>query len=82
MSLTDAAAVLDALDDGQIPALDQAVRGLQALNPLIRPGCEPALRDAAATLEVLVATGATIGLSLSAQPHAKAMADAVRRVIV
>ena len=82
MSLLDAANVLDELNDGRIPELDQAVRGLLALDPLLlHGGCEQALHDAAATLELLVATGGTIGLYVSARLRVGAMADAVRRAI-
>ena len=83
MSFPDAAHVLDELDSGRIPDLGQALRSLQALDPLLlRGGCEPELHDAAATLELLVATGGTVDLLTAARTRAKAMADAVRRVIV
>jgi len=82
MTLLDAAQVLDQLDAGQTPDLAQAARGLEALDPLLlRGGYEQALHEASATLELLVATGGTIGLYVSARNRAKTMADAVRRAI-
>ena len=82
MSLLNAALVLDDLNAGRIPDIEQAVRGLHALDPfLLQGGAEQALHDAAATLELLIATGGTVGLYVSARLRAGAMADAVRRVM-
>lgn len=82
MSLADAANVLDQLATGQVPDPVQAVRGLHALDPLLlKGGFDQDLHDAAATLELLVATGGTANLFTAARARAGAMADAVRRAI-
>ena len=61
MSLLDAAYALDELAAGRFPDPDRTLRGLLALDPLLlASGREQALHDAAATLELLVATGGTV----------------------
>ena len=82
MSLLDAAYALDELAAGRFPDPDRTLRGLLALDPLLlASGREQALHDAAATLELLVATGGTVSLFAAARTRAGAMADAVRRAI-
>ena len=82
MTLLDAAYALDELAAGRMPDLERAVQGLLALDPLLLSGGhEQAMHDAAATLELLVATGGTVSLFATGGERAGTMADAVRRVI-
>jgi hypothetical protein len=82
MTLLDAANALDEVAAGRAPDPMQVVRGLHALDPLLeRAGCEEILREAAATLELIVANGASNGLSSAARLRARAMASAVRRAM-
>lgn len=82
MSLIDAVHSLDELAAGRVPDLDRALQGLLSLDPLLLcSGREQALHDAAATLELLVATGGTVSLFVSTRDRTGVMADAVRRVI-
>ena len=82
MSLTDAAYALDELAAGRTPAQSRAVRGLHALDELIlQGGCEQALRDAAATLELYVATGGVISIFAGARSRAAEMAVAIRQFL-
>lgn len=82
MTLLDAAYALDELATGRVPDLERALKGLLSLDPLLLSGGhEQALHDAAATLELLVATGGTVSLFATRGDRAGAMADAVRRVI-
>lgn len=79
MSLADAAHVLDQLATGEVPDRTQAVRGLHALDPvLLKDGVAQEVHDAAATLELLVATGRTFS---AARARAPGMAEAVRRAM-
>ena len=82
MSLADAAFCLDELAAGRVPDMEQALQGLLSLDPLILGAkCEHALMDAAATLELLVATGGTVDLFTSGRTRAIEMAAAVRRAM-
>ncbi len=82
MSLADAAYALDELAGGRVSDQTRAMRGLAALHTLpLQDRCEPALRDAAATLELFVATGGMVSTFAEARARAKSMAAAVRRVI-
>jgi hypothetical protein len=57
------------------------VLGLQALDPLLLQGNrEQALHDAAATLELFIATGGMVSIFADARVRAAAMAAALRRV--
>lgn len=57
--------------------------GLEVLDPLLlQGGREQALFDAAATLELFVATGGTVSMLAEARRRAAEMADAVRRVML
>ncbi len=82
MSLADAAYALDELAGGRIPDQIRAMRGLEALDPLLlQGGRDQALHDAAATLELFVATGGTASMLAEARARAGEMAAAVRQVM-
>lgn len=82
MSLANAAYALDELANGRIPDQDCALRGLEALDSLLlQGGRDQALHDAAAFLELLVATGGTASMPTEARQRAAEMADAVRQVM-
>ena len=82
MSLADAAHALEELAAGRTPSQSRAVRGLHALDELVLKGhCERALRDAAATLELYVATGGVISIFAGARARAGVMAAAIRRAM-
>ncbi len=81
MTLANAVYALEELSQGRIPDPSRASRGLKALDPfLLEPGCEQDLHDAAALLELLVATG-TASILAVARSRAAAMAAAVRRLM-
>ncbi|MDQ2733533.1 MAG: hypothetical protein M3Y55_00770 [Pseudomonadota bacterium] len=81
MTLANAVYALEELSQGRIPDSNRALRGMKALDPfLLKPGCAQDLHDAAAILELLVATS-TASISASARSRAAAMAVAVRRLI-
>ena len=82
MGLEDAVYALDELAAGRVIDLGRAMQGLLAVDLLLLAGGrEQALHDAAATLELLVATGGTVSLFVSARARASLMAAAVRRAI-
>ena len=82
MTLLDAAYALDELAANKMPDLERALQGLLSLDPLLlSDGHEQVIHDAAATLELLVATGGSVSLFVAGGSRARAMADAVRRVI-
>ena len=82
MSLDDAAYALDELAAGRTPVQSRAVFGLHALNRLILAGDrEQALRDAAATLELHIATRGRISIFAGARSRAAEMAAAIRQYL-
>ena len=82
MTLLDAAYALDQLAAGQIPELEATLRGLLSLDLLLlEVNCEQDIRDASATLELLVAGVTPNFLTAGGRDRAKAMADAVRKAI-
>ncbi len=82
MPLIDAATCLDDLANGRLPNHEHAMRGVDALDVLLLRGrYEPDLHEAAATLELIVATDGLMGAFAHVRPRAAAMAAAVRRAI-
>ena len=82
MSLADAAESLDDLASGRQPSQQCVLLGLASLDAVLsRGGCEHALKDAAATLELFVATGGVVSNFADARARYGLMAAAVRRVM-
>lgn len=82
MTLEDAAYALDELAASRAPDPDRTIARASFLGSLVTCcGREQALHDAAATLQLLVATGGTVDMFATARTRAGAMADAIRRVI-
>jgi len=82
MSLADAAKALDDLASGQLPSQKNVLLGLNALDTvLLQGGCEQALSDAAAALELFVAAGGMASRSAEGRARYGLMAAAVRRAM-
>ena len=80
MCLADAADALDELADGRRPDGKCAMRGLEALNALLPTSGEPDLSEAAAVLDVFLATG-MITFGVRGKSRKRALAAAVRRAL-
>ena len=82
MTLDNAVYALEELAGGRRPDQSRALRGLNALDPiLLRSGCAEEVYEAAALLELLVATGGTAEMLRVYRARAAAMAAAVRHFI-
>ena len=82
MSLADAAKALDNLASGHTPKQKLVLLGLNSLDTvLLQGGCEQALHDAAAALEVFVASGGVSNRSADGRARYGVLAAAVRRAI-
>ena len=82
MTLDNAVYALEELAAGRIPDQYRALRGLNALDPiLLRSGCEQDVYEAAELLELLVATGGNAEMLREYRTRAAAMAAAVRHFI-
>ncbi len=82
MSLADAAHALDELAAGQTPDPALAMRGLEAIDPLLlQGGRDQALRDAADLLELVVVRDGSLVTLAETRDRAAVMANAVRQVM-
>ncbi len=82
MSLADAAHALDELAAGQIPDQALAMRGLEAIDPLLlQGGREQSLHDAADLLKLIVVRDGSLVTLAETRARAAAMANAVRQVM-
>ena len=80
MSLLDAAESLDHMASGRLPTSKRVLLGLNSLDTmLLQGGCEQALHDAAAALELFVAAGGLAHKSAEARSRYGLLAAAVRR---
>ena len=77
MTFLDAARALDDLASGRMPSQKSVLLGLNSLDTvLLRGGGEQLLHDAAATLELFVATGGVVSNSGDARARYALMAAA------
>ncbi len=82
MSLADAAKALDNLASGHLPKQKMVLLGLSSLDTvLLQGGCEQALHDAAAALELFVAAGGMANRSAQGRARYGVLAAAVRRAM-
>ena len=80
MDLTDAVYALDELAAGRPPDEARTARGLQALDALLSERNDADLHEAAALLEVFVATR-SLGTGEESLARTRQLADAVRRAM-
>ena len=80
MDLTDVVYALDELAAGRSADEARTVGGLQALEALLSERSDADLHEAAALLEVFVATG-SIGAGEESLARTRYLADAVRRAM-
>ena len=82
MTFLDAASALDDLASGRMPSQKSVLLGLNSLDSaLLQDGGEQSLHDAAATLELFVATGGVVSNFVDARARYALMAEAVRRAM-
>jgi len=82
MTLLDAAQALDNLASGRLPSQKRVSLGLSSLDSLLlQDGCEQALQDAAAALELFVAAGGLSNKGKEARARYGVLAAAVRRAM-
>ncbi len=82
MTLAHAAKALDDLASGQPPSHRLVLLGLSSLDTvLLQGGCEQALHDAAAALELFVASGGMADRSAEGRSRYGVGAAAVRRAM-